>query len=297
MKAMHVLGRAVRGLGGYVRRRRCYVGVAAAIVASAFFLADVGQAGYAQDFTFSDGTTNLGDGSDIRSTDGTASVQGNALRLTQDGTGNTRSAFRIPAQGNSSLGWVAKFDFTIVDGSGSNPPADGFNFSYGAIPPFNAASGDTAPDKYGAAEEGWGNVDHVSFEMDTWNVNDTEHGYNIASNIGGVQSSPDHAFVNTSILTDGTTVSGSARISWDPTHGASMTVTGTAANVSFTNVAIPGFAPDDTYIFAFGARTGGAHETLLIDNLNITTVPEPATLLLATLAFSGLGAYARRRRT
>ena len=105
--------------------------------------------------------------------------------------------------------------------------------------------------------------------------------------------------MNTSILTDGTTVSGSARISWDPTHGASMTVTGTAANVSFTNVAIPGFAPDDSYIFAFGARTGGAHETVLIDNLNITVgeVPEPATLLLATLAFSGLGAYARRRRT
>ena len=60
------------------------------------------SATYMQDFTYADGTTDLGDGSTIGSaeagTAGTiASVQSNELRLTQVNVGNQRASYRIPA--------------------------------------------------------------------------------------------------------------------------------------------------------------------------------------------------------
>lgn len=80
---------------------------------------------YTQSFTFADGTTNLGDGSVIQSNDGTASVQGGQLRLTSSANGSTAAVFHIPALQNSSPGWSAVFNFTIIDAPGGNPPAGG----------------------------------------------------------------------------------------------------------------------------------------------------------------------------
>ncbi|MEM7386806.1 MAG: LamG-like jellyroll fold domain-containing protein, partial [Verrucomicrobiota bacterium] len=52
--------------------------------------------GYANDFTYDDGTTDLGDGSIIASNDGTNSVQGGALQMTLAGTNSTASSFILP---------------------------------------------------------------------------------------------------------------------------------------------------------------------------------------------------------
>ena len=258
------------------------------------------QLQYSQSFTFPNGTTNLGDGTTIGSTDGINSVQSNALRMTQDGVGNTASSFRIPAQPGSSLGWTATFDITMIDAAGGGQPADGFSFNYGALP-ARTGSGLGNPAGDGSAENGWGGVEHIAFEFDTWMVPDAEHGYNISSNVGGVQSThPDHAFSNVNLISDGGSVSGSATLTWDPVNGASMTVSGLENGVVFSNVAVPGFVANDAYGFGFSARTGGATETLFIDNVQIFTnsasTPEPSTAILAVLGALGLGLTRRRRR-
>ena len=73
-----------------------------------------------------------------------------------------------------------------------------------------------------------------------------------------------------------------------------MSTSDLVTNVNFANVAVPGFTGNESFLWAFAARTGGADQTLLIDNLVITTVPEASTSLLAGLA--GLGLMMVRRR-
>lgn len=230
-----------------------------------------------QTFNLGNGTTNLGDGTTIAgSPSGVASVQTGALRLTSAATTNTRSSFRVPALADSSQGWNASFEFLLADNPGGNAPADGFSFNYGAIPAFNAGqSNPAAADAHGLAEEGWhSSVTHLSFEVDTWMNFDTEQGFNIA--VTGV----DVAFENQGILNDGQTISGQIEVSWNPVTGASMSVDlGSGLAPVFTNVATPGFIGNDAHSFAFSARTGGATETLTIDNLEITT-SSPTLIIL-----------------
>ena len=221
---------------------------------------------YQQDFDgFADGTTDLGDGTVIAGT--AARVLGGRLQLTRDGEGLGFSSFSVPALLESSLGWTATFDIEIADGPGANEPADGFSFNWG-----NAALGEL-----GSAEEGMATIgtvtENISFEVDTWMNLDAEQGVNIAEKVGGVDSNL--AFRNGSILADGTMVTGTVEISYDPTLGLSFTTTGLLTNADgpeFTDIATS-FVGDDSYNFIISARVGGANQDLFIDNLVITTLP------------------------
>lgn len=230
-----------------------------------------GPTRYEQDFDgFADGTSamDLFDGSDLRSNSTVGAVLDDKMQLTQDGTGGTQTSFRIPALVGSSNGWVATFDLNLIALPGGNSPADGISFNYGAIPPFNPAQGDLfAPDSHGNGEQGWGSVDHISFEVDTWeNTPDTpESGFAIAGAVGGAEI--DFATIPGPVIGDDESIDTTVTLSWDPVDGASMS---TADQDIFTNVATPGFVGNDDFIFAFGARTGGATETVLIDNLVVT---------------------------
>lgn len=240
-------------------------------------------ASYFQDFDgFADGATDVGDGSQMN---GTANIQGGALELTRDGVAGGFASFNVPALANSSLGWSATFDYTLIDGPGANEPADGFSFNYG-----NFIAGELGSAEEGMAGAG-GVTQNLSFEVDTWMNLDTEQGVNVAEKIGG--STTDLAFTNGSILADGTTVSGTVTMSWDPTNGASFSTTGLLTNAAFSNLPTT-FTADDAHLFGLSARVGGANETLLVDNLSITTVPEPTGTALMGLA--GLGFLLRRRR-
>lgn len=221
------------------------------LVATPFAAISLCAATYEQDFDVPD-TNNLGDGSAIV---GTATVTGNVLQLTTN-TGGNNAAFHIPAVVGSDAGWSATFDFTIMDNT-SNPPADGFSFCYGSIPPGTLSS---------QAEEGFPGVTPcLSFEVDTWMNGDTEVGPTI-----GLDNA-DIAFTNGDILPDQGSVTASATVSWDPVNGASFSTTGLTTNANFINIATPGFAGSDLYTFAFAARTGGANEEVTIDNLIIIT--------------------------
>ena len=254
----------------------------AAIVVG-LFASPASAATYMQNFDgFADGTTDLGDGSMMN---GTANIQGGQLELTRDGVAGGFASFNVPGLANSALGFTATFDFTVIDSAGANDPADGVSFNYG-----NFALGEL-----GGAEEGMGAIagvtENVSFEIDTWMNGDAEVGVNIAEKSGGVDNNL--AFTNGNILDDGTTVSGIATMSWDPINGASFSTTGLLTNAAFSDVATS-FTADDAHLFGLSARVGGANETILIDNLSITTIPEPSgTMLLGLTSFCLL---LRRRR-
>ncbi|MBT3200132.1 MAG: PEP-CTERM sorting domain-containing protein [Phycisphaerales bacterium] len=249
---------------------------------------------YSQDFNVADGTTVLGDGSDIRSNNaGMGQVAGGQLQMTDDLLTGTRTVYRIPALADSSQGFTATFNFDLSDSAGGMEPADGFSFVYGDIPAWDGTGG-INKSGYGEAEEGMGADNEISFQADTWRVGDAEHGFNLGLRLGGGPQ-PDPFFQNTDVLGAGQSIiGGTMTLSWNPTSGASMVIErGAGLETIFTNVAVPGFTGSDAYSFAFTARTGGATETLNLDNVNITTVPEPATMSL--LALGGLAMLRRRR--
>ncbi len=257
---------------------RILAGLGFSIVFMSVAIAD----NYSQDFDgFDDGTTDLEDGSVIGSSDGTASVQGGALRLTQDLVGSTRASFRLPFIDSSSGGWTMSFDFSLFDSAGANDPADGFSVTYGVIPP----AGEGPAGGHGNAEEGFGGATpQLSVEFDTWQLGDAEHGYNVAVNGVDVPG----GFVPADILLDGEAVNGSATIVWDPADGVTLTVnTGRGPASVFANLPTPGLAADDSHTFAFSARTGGATETLTIDNLNVDTGGPPSAV--PTVSPAGIG--------
>ena len=239
---------------------------------------------YSQSFTAANGTTGagLGDGSSINgSGDGgyIPSIQGNALELTNAANGGTTSTFMIPALANSSKGFTATFDVFLQDTQGGNRPADGFGFVYG--------SGLIAGSVFG--EEGPGSANSLTWVLDSWDNTWGNDGGEARIKIGAVNAYN----LPYKVLSDGETRNISVSLEWSPTNGASLSVDGVSL---YTNVLIPSgnFTAGDDYMFGIGGRTGGATETLRIDNLRIVTVPEPTVALLAGLG--GLGALMRRRR-
>lgn len=218
---------------------------------------------YYQDFdSYPNGTTDLGDGTVMAGA--AASVENGQLRLTIDDQRLGRSSFSIPALGGSSGGWTANFDVTIADGPLQDVPADGFSLNYGNAPLGILGSG----------EEGMQNEDRVtenlSFEVDTWRNFDTEQGLSISGKTRGAEAG-NFAFVNGPILRDGATVSGAISVTWDPVDGATFVTTGFDTNAELIDIRTGSFTPDDSYSFVISARVGDATQTLLIDNIEISS--------------------------
>ncbi|MEM7394240.1 MAG: PA14 domain-containing protein, partial [Verrucomicrobiota bacterium] len=239
--------------------------------------------GYANDFTYDDGTTDLGDGSLIASNDGTNSVQGGALQLTEAGTNSTAAAFVLPPM-DASGGWTASFDF-VIEHSGENTPADGFSFNYGAIIPPDQEFGYGNP-----AEEGYGDATpHISFQVDTWLWNDAAgQDAGVGIEVTGAEIALTKATDDNANFMPNERVEASATLSWDPDNGASFSTTGLRTNADFSNLSTGDFAAQADYGFSIIARTGGHNETLLIDNLVVTPAgggPAPEVELLVNGSF------------
>jgi hypothetical protein len=232
---------------------------------------------YSENFDLPNGT-NTFTGANLTNGGGVpASVQGNALELTNVANFSTQNSFNVGALANSSLGFTISFDLVLIDAAGGNPPADGLSISYG-----NFGSGASF------GEEGPGGSS-ISWIVDTWDNGVNDRG--IRSKINGVND-----FVQNFIpLADGQTITTSVLLTWSPTDGMSMEVPDLSGTV-FTNRPTPGFVPNDANLFGFGARTGNATETVLIDNLVITTIPETAAALLAGVAGFGFMMVRRRRQ-
>ena len=243
---------------------------------------------YSNNFNaYADGTTDLGDGTVIAGA--AASVQGGRLQLTRDGEALGFSSFNIPALPGSSQGWTASWDYELFDSQGNNPPADGFSFNYGNF----------TLNEQGGAEEGMSNrpgvTSNLSFEVDTWMNGDAEQGVNISGILGGIDPG-DLAFTNGIILNEGQRLTGNMTATYDANAGTvSFVTTGLETNANFVDIGLPAaVGGDDAFNFGFSARVGGANQDLFIDNLVITTVPEPSGLAL--LGLGAFGFFLRRRR-
>ena len=267
------------------------------LIAGAFLLSAVAaQAAlpiiaYSQNFdSFPNNTNALGDGSSINQSGASpafaASVQGGALRLTNDAFTGEQSSFILPNVPAAAGGWMLTFNITIIDADPGANPADGMSINYGAL--TGSLSGNAA-----GSEHGWTQTDsHIAYQIDTWENGNVDNGLRIANYATGSEVLV--AAQQGIILNDNTTVNGAVTLSWDPVNGASMNTTGFVTNVNFVNVATPGFSGNPAHLFAFAARTGFAEETLLLDNVVLSVVPESSSSLLTVLA--GLGLMSIRRR-
>ncbi len=236
---------------------------------------------YSQNFESATiGSTNLGDGSVIAGFGaGATSVQtpgadipaprpaSKMLRLTREGIQAENGTWKIPGFAGAANGWRAEFNLTIGDLAGENNPADGLSFNWGGIPLDSTLSANP-----GGAERGWtASINHLAFQVDTWENGGGDNGLRIAGYPGGAEVV--HAQTAGNILGDGTTVTGHVVVSWNPVDGASMTTTGFVTNVSFSGLNIPGLTASDANVFAFAGRTGGAHNAVYIDNFTLSTAP------------------------
>ena len=218
---------------------------------------------YFQNFDgFAADTTDVGDGSIIRDNGvGSAKTVGDALQLTQDGVGSANAEFRAPVVAGLGGGFTVSFDYALS--GGGNRPADGFSVNLGAI----------ADDKGLVGEEGHGAG--LAVEFDTWD----NEGEGAANGIG-IDVSIDGGDVATAREAAGA----------DPTNNAFYVFDGSVHSVDITYASVDdsngtvtvavddivvhdavevAWVPADTDRLAFAARTGGATETLLLDNVCI----------------------------
>ena len=224
---------------------------------------------YRQDFNgYADGVTDLCDGSQIGSTPLTlASVQSNQLRLKEDPFNPSWGSFRMPSLRGSSGGWNMTFSYILQD-TGGEAPGDGFSIAYGAIPPFtNTTAAATSNSRHGLAEESWGrDIEWLSLEIDT---HGNDRGINVATN---TTFHPDLFYRSATVLRSGETRSGQVNLSWD---GSSKTIsariTGLSPTVEIIDLPVPDFNPDDTYIWAISTKNVFSSETLIVDDVLVTT--------------------------
>lgn len=218
---------------------------------------------YFQDFeAFADGVTDLGDGSTLTTNRvAVAGVLNNALQLTSDSVTQTRTTFLTPPMNLLTSGFRACFDYQIFDAPNeviNDLAADGFSFNIGAILP--ASAGD---------EEGFGTGLSIEFDThfgggsDIIGHNVAVNGVDVPGGSNGTDPHVDGAWHAVCIEW----VDGAVSVSVD---GADL----------FLDLPTPGFTPVPANVFAFAARTGGATETVLIDNISITPPAPKPTLEL-----------------
>ena len=251
------------------RRRNVSIGLSVNVIP-----ASIGRSVYTQNFnSFGDGETELADGSLLFSNNAVALTDGGRLQLTKSGTNSSQAWWKLPALGTQSTeGWVAIFDLAL---EASGTPADGFSFNFGPIPD----EGNPA----GAFEEGWGQG--LAIEFDTWN-NDGEgadNGIGVDVSVDGfsedewlnrVEGGADPR-ENDIYSFDG--ISRLVVIRYEQTgEDTGILNVDYGGNALFTDLAISGFTPEADHRFAFAARTGGASETILLDNVTIMAPPVDA---------------------
>ena len=205
-----------------------------------------------------DGTgpiTDLGDGSVIASNNGVAAVVNNLLRLTQRGTTNTNSVFRLPdLDPNRAL---SSWDATLqvrMDKPSFFAAADGWALNVGPIPEGN-----------GDGEGGFAMAKGLVIAFDTYNSGNDPPSIEIFANGISVGNFPQTFQFSTSTLR-------ALAIHWDAA-GLDVTYTVNTTPVAIcTNLPTPGYVPAAGHRFAFTARTGSNTEGVYLDNLLVSTV-------------------------
>ena len=217
---------------------------------------------YENDFdSYANDETDLRDGSILTSSNETGKIVDMTLQLTEDGVGSSAVNFKLPVIADLADGFVFEADLLLEAAGG---PADGFSFNYGEI-----------DDGASAGEEGHGSG--LAVEFDTYD----NGGEGAATGIG-IDVSLDGEDVEIMRLEEGEDVKESrfftfdgefhpVRITWTPGEGGKSTVTVLVDGIAiYEELEVDGFEPTPEARIAFGARTGGATETVQFDNMKVS---------------------------
>lgn len=244
-------------------RRRAYLTVA--VLATLCSLAQAGN--YSQNFSFPDGTTNLGDASAFAgSPAGVCVVQNGQLRLSNDVQGVSTASFKLPDldSGTKISGFTVSFQLSLVKAT-AGAPGEGFAMGFGSLP-ANNGNGETGFNMASGLNVGW-------------DMADTERGPHLRVRFGN----QDLATVSASVLNPpGTNFEGTPNfyfdgtprpvtITWSLYQGLTVSYAG---QILIEKLPIPGFTPANGYRFGFTARNSASlYEGVFIDDLTITTTP------------------------
>lgn len=126
---------------------------------------------------------------------------------------------------------------------------------------------------------------YVAFAVDTWvNGGSPDRGIYASMRNKGEKNGRSLYYRPFNPLGGASSITWNVRLEWDPAAGISMWVNG---KPEFVDIPTPGFSPDDGYIFKFTGATGAVSETVLLDNLKITTKGVPEVLLTLLPAEGG----------
>ena len=228
-----------------------------------------------------------------------------ALRLAQDGTGNTQATYVIGTVENSSTrvnSFTASFDLQLKS---ANAAADNLTFDFGKL-------AGTFPR---STESGlWSSGQTGSMLSVVWDFYDNGSGdYVGTGGNGGIQLFKNGSLVAGSNVNNPATVfgtlgstftrfnvrydeqlnGGTLQFNTGGTVGAGNLITGGTNLFTLNNLGV-NFAAGDQ--FAFSAWTGGADVDMFVDNVSISTVPEPSSASLVALGLAILLLRKRRCR-
>jgi len=271
---------------------------------------------YVEDFerygtlNFSGGQASMSDGAIIKASDSSAiniyqnSSSWKALRMAQDGTRNTISTYIIGPieQGDRVNNFTASFDIQFKNVS--DYPADRFSFNFGNLTGLLPRDGENG--LWSAGQAG----SMLSVVWDFYYNHDIS-GEFIGSGInGGIEVYKNGSLLSGSQVDNPAKVFGSIQntftrfniqyneelngsqliLNYGGTVDLGGNIVGGSNLYTLTNLGLS-FSVGDK--FAMSSSTGGSDMDVFVDNVAISTVPEPSALLLLAV---GLGVVLRRRR-
>ena len=232
------------------------------------------------------GPTRFNDGSVVRTNNVYTEVgdwtTSRSFRLTSDGESGVSTSYFLPnlEPTHTTSSFSASFDLKFKS---QNVSADAFAFNFGTIK-TTASSTWASQGIYDASGVKTGPM--LSVVWDTYSGDDPKS---------------IEVFLNGTRIGNNTTTVPIVPNIWTPGDFKNVTInwTDNLLNVFyngqsvFSNLSTGSFAPAMGDTFAFNAVTGGSTQDVFLDNINITTVPEPSALVLL-----GLGSVSllRRRR-
>ena len=263
---------------------------------------------------YSGGQASLNNGAIVYATDsGKINIYSNGspswkgLRLAQDVDGGTTSTYVIGSvenPGTRANSFTASFDLLLKNSTGF--PADRFSFNFGNLTgsfPRDGESGlwssgqtgsmlslvwdfydNGSGDFFGSGGGGGVQLFKNGSLVSGSNVNNP---VNIPANLSG-------SFTRINLRYDEELNGGTFTFNTGGTVGASNLISGGSNILTLANLGV-NFAAGDK--FAFSAATGGSQFDIFIDNVSISSVPEPSAGALLVLGLGSLIALRRNRRS